>query len=213
MPQSFTVGTATAKPGGYAYGAIRVLDLPTGGHEEIPVVIAQGTTDGPTVWVTANIHGGELTGLASLHQILQPELPGPLSGTLIAIPSLNPAGLRVMQRAPYYEPGDPNRTWPLPGFDPDQAPSSVYESISRKLFDIIVGTKPACLLDLHNASIGSIPFTIRDRILYGNRTTESQAREMERQLDRLSEAFGISIVNENPGKVYGERKLHRSVSG
>lgn len=213
MPQTLNVGSAVANPGGYAYGSIRVLDLPTGGHEEIPVVIAQGKSNGPTVWVTANIHGGELTGLASLHQILKPELPAALSGMLIAIPSLNPAGLRVMQRAPYYEPGDPNRTWPLPNTDRSQPPSGVYESISRQLFDIIVGTEPICLLDLHNASIGSIPFNIRDRILYGDRVTETQAREMEQQLDRLSEAFGISIVNENPGKVYAERKLHRSVSG
>lgn len=213
MPQQLNIGSATAEPGSYAYGTIRVLDLPTGGHEAIPVVIAQGKADGPTVWVTANIHGGELTGLASLHQILQPELPSSLSGTLIAIPTLNPAGLRVMQRAPYYEPGDPNRTWPLPSTDRSLPPAGVYESISRQLFDIIVGTKPTCLLDLHNASIGSIPFNIRDRILYGSRVTEDQAREMERQLDRLSEAFGISNVNENPGKVYAERKLHRSVSG
>jgi predicted deacylase len=211
------VGTAVAQPGQYAYGTIRVLDLPTGGHEEIPVVIAQGHEPGPTVWVTANIHGGELTGIASLHKLLSPDLPANLRGTLIALPSINPAGLQVMQRYPYYEAKDPNRVWP--GFkqgDSTGVPPAVYQQIAQQIFDAVVATNPDCLLDLHNASIDSIPFTIRDRVLYAEddgTEGKSKAHELAKQLDWLAKTFGLSLVNESPSAKYVDLALHRSVAG
>ena len=61
--EAFAVGTATARPGEIVYGELPVLDLPTGGREALPVIIAQGRAEGPTLWLTANIHGAELTGI------------------------------------------------------------------------------------------------------------------------------------------------------
>ncbi len=211
------VGSAVSTRGAYAYGTIPVLDLPTGGREEIPVVIAQGQEDGPIIWVTANIHGGELTGIASVHQLLTPGLPGELRGTLIVLPTINPAGLQVMQRYPYYEAKDPNRVWP--GFkqgNTSGVPPAIYEQIASTIFDAVVATKPDCLLDLHNASIDSIPFTIRDRVLYpadSGSESRSNAEELAGRLDWLARTFGLSLVNESPAAKYVDLVLHRSVAG
>ncbi len=211
------VGSAIGRPGDYSYGTMRVLDLPTGGNEEIPVVIAQGRESGPIVWVTANIHGGELTGIASIHRVLTPDLPNKLRGTLVALPTINPAGLQVMQRYPYYEAKDPNRVWP--GFkqgNDSGIPPAVYQQVAQQIFDAVVATEPNCLLDLHNASIDSIPFTIRDRVLYpaaGNATERAKAEELAEKLDWLARAFGLSIVNESPSAKYVDLMLHRSVAG
>ncbi len=211
------VGSAIGRPGDYSYGTIRVLDLPTGGHEEIPVVIAQGRERGPVVWVTANIHGGELTGIASIHRVLTPDLPSNLRGTLIALPTINPAGLQVMQRYPYYEAKDPNRVWP--GFKQGNdtgIPPAVYQQVAQQIFDAVVGTEPDCLLDLHNASIDSIPFTIRDRVLYpadGSDQEKARAEELAKKLDWLATTFGLSVVNESPAAKYIDLALHRSVAG
>lgn len=211
------VGSAVSKRGAYSYGTIPVLDLPTGGREEIPVVIAQGQDTGPIVWVTANIHGGELTGIASIHKLLAMELPRQLRGTLIILPTINPAGLQVMQRYPYYEPKDPNRVWP--GFKQSSAtgiPPAIYEQIAQHLFDAVLATNPDCLLDLHNASIDSIPFTIRDRVLYApelGADGQAKAAELAGRLDWLARAFGLSLVNESPAAKYVDLVLHRSVAG
>ncbi len=215
--KEFEVGSAVSRSGEYSYGSIRVLDLPTGGHEEIPVVIAQGLDDGPTVWVTANIHGGELTGIASLHKILADDLPRRLRGTLVALPTINPAGLQVMQRYPYYEAKDPNRVWP--GFkksDSTGIPPAVYQQVAQQIFDAVVATEPDCLLDLHNASIDSIPFTIRDRVLHAPDADEGdmlRAKELAERLDWLARSFGLSLVNESPSAKYVDLALHRSVAG
>ena len=211
------VGTATSQPGATSYGSLRVLDLPTGGHEEIPVIIAQGTEPGPLVWVTANIHGGELTGIACIHQVLSNDLAAQLRGTLVALPTINPAGLQVMQRYPYYEPKDPNRVWP--GFkNPTSTgvPPAIYQQVATQIFDAILTTEPDCLLDLHNASIDSIPFTIRDRVLFPPKASAEQLQQADalaEKLDWLARAFGLSIVNESPAAKYVELALHRSVAG
>jgi len=211
------VGSAVSRPGSNSYGTIRVLDLPTGGHEEIPVIIVQGNEPGPIVWVTANIHGGELTGIASVHQLLRRDLATELRGTLIVLPTINPAGLQVMQRYPYYEPKDPNRVWP--GYKNPKSngvPPSVYQQVAMQIFDAIVATNPACVLDLHNASIDSVPFTIRDRVLYPPEASViefNRASELAEKLDWLARAFGLSIVNESPAAKYVELALHRSVAG
>jgi predicted deacylase len=126
----FTVGTATASPGEIVYGELPVLDHPTGGQESLPVIIAQGREAGPTLWLTANIHGAELTGLPVIHYLVSGDLAGRLRGTLVAIPSLNPAGLRTAQRLPYYSATDPNRLWPAkqPQLDEVAAPPSTSKS-------------------------------------------------------------------------------------
>lgn len=215
--RSLQIGTAIANPGGHAFGTIRVLELPTGGYEEIPVIITQGRESGPIVWVTANIHGGELTGIASIHRLLSMELPRHMRGTLILLPSINPAGLQVMQRYPYYEAKDPNRVWP--GFKrsvSSDVPPAIYQQIAQQIFDAIVATDPDCLLDLHNASIDSIPFTIRDRVLYAidaDDKEKASADDLAQRLDWLAKTVGLSLVNESPAAKYVDLALHRSVAG
>ncbi|HET7037770.1 MAG TPA: succinylglutamate desuccinylase/aspartoacylase family protein, partial [Thermomicrobiaceae bacterium] len=213
--QAFQVGTAQSVPGAYAYGVVPVLDLPTGGQETIPVIVAQGREDGPVLWVTANIHGGELTGIASIHRLVaQNDLPQQMRGTAIFLPTINPAGLRVMQRYPYYEQRDPNRVWPAPrGEDASTRPPGIYEAIASVVYQLIVDSKPAALLDLHNASIDSIPFTIRDRVLYRDEDQRGEAEELARKLDGLAKAFGLSLVNESAAAKYVDLQLHRSVAG
>ena len=39
---AYAVGTAVARPGEIVYGELPVLDLPTGGREILPVLIARG---------------------------------------------------------------------------------------------------------------------------------------------------------------------------
>jgi predicted deacylase len=214
MARAIKIGDVSAVAGAYVYGELPVLALPTGGMEALPVVIAAGREPGPILWVTANIHGGEVTGIASIHQLLSENLPSRLRGTLIVLPTINPAGLRVMQRYPYYEQRDPNRVWPAgDGSFGEIANPSIYEQIARRLFDVILETEPACLLDLHNASIDSVPFSIRDRVLYTGDETPLASIELANSLEAIARAFGLSIVNESVPEKYLGQSLHRSVAG
>ncbi len=86
-----TLGTAKATLGRLSYGTYDLVEHPTGGVEQLPVVIAQGNPRGPTFWLTAGIHGNEHTGLQVLHLLLSRELVRQLHGTIVCIPALNPA--------------------------------------------------------------------------------------------------------------------------
>ncbi len=106
------IGSAKSEPGKLTYGFIDSLELPTGITEKIPVMIAQGTTAGLTFFLTANIHGAELTGIATIHELVTESLARELEGTVVAIPTLNPSGLRRLQRSPEFDERDPNRLFP-----------------------------------------------------------------------------------------------------
>jgi predicted deacylase len=213
---SLTLGTATARPGTIQYGRWEALGHPTGHAEFLPVLIAQGREEGPCLWLTAGIHGPEQAGPAVLYRLLTQALVDQMRGTLVAIPALNPAGLRTSQRQPYHVDKDPNRLWPdgkpKKPPDPDKEPPSSLELAYARLYDEIVASADY-LIDYHNAWTGSIPFSFRDRVLYREGEGHKAAAEAlsERQEEMLR-AFGHTIIREFPAEKYIDEDLHRSTS-
>lgn len=208
------IGSARAKPGEIVYGVFDAMGLPTGGMESFPVIIAQGKRDGPTLWLTAGIHGDEFTGLQVIYRLIQPELAARMQGTLVAIPALNPAGLRISQRTPYYmHKQDPNRLFPTwaPKM-PLREMVPPLEAAYMRLFDRIRATANY-LIDLHSYSIQSIPFAFRDPVYYRDDRERASAQSLLNRVTDLLNAFGFTIVNEFASAEYLKKSLHRSVSG
>ena len=106
------VGNIAGVAGKLVYDYLDVLEHPVGTIERLPVIIAQGANSGPTLWLTSNIHGNEYTGIPVIHRVINNLNLEELRGTVIAIPTLNPAGSRVKTRYPYYDRKDPNRLFP-----------------------------------------------------------------------------------------------------
>ena len=216
------VGDAVARPGELVYGFFDEHTLPTGGIERLPVLIAQGREAGPCFWLTANIHGDELTGLLAIQETVIPTLAAQLRGTVVAIPSLNPAGLRTGTRRAYYDQSDPNRTFPgwqkssgdkLKDAEEARHPT-VFEEAHARLFKHILETADF-LIDLHCYGHQATPFSIRDRVLYRaeNATDElPRAENLAARTDSLMHAFGLPIVNEYVAGRFILEKLHRSTS-
>ena len=213
MPQPRSVGTAEARAGEIAYGGIPVLELPTGGAEVVPVALAQGREAGPCVWLVANIHGSELTGTAVVHEVLRRLDPAGLRGTLVAVPTLNPAGMRTSSRAPYYDRRDPNRSFPGQRRDTgEEYYPSPYEQAASLLFEQI-RVSADLLIDLHSAQLRSIPYSIRDRVLYRSESERGEAGRLSERLDAMVRAFGALVVNEDAPQAYVAKELHRSTAG
>jgi len=217
MPKSITIGTARSKPGKIVYGVFDALPLPTGGSDSLPVIVAQGrNADGPTLWLTANIHGAEYNGTAAIHALITPDLVAQMSGTLVAIPTLNPAGLRTAQRSPYYLHGrDPNRLFPSPTtLQGDHEPfiQSGLEAAYVRLFEHIQATA-SYLIDLHDYGIESIPFVFRDPVFYHEPRERSSAERLQRTIGEMVQALGLTVINEYASADYLKLNLHRSVSG
>jgi hypothetical protein len=202
-----------AEPGTLVRGTLDATDLPTGGTESLPVLVAEGTEPGPTLWLTGGVHGDEATGIAVAQDVMRAELPERLRGTVVSVPVVNPAGLRQNARESYYGDDDPNRHFPDPTAESESSrPPEVQERIDRTLYDLLVESADA-LVDLHTAQIGSVPFSIRDRVLYGSERDESAAEELAEELSELVSAFGLPVVTEYPTGEYLDQSLQRSTAG
>lgn len=155
-----------------------------------------------------------------------------LSGAVVAVPVVSPAGLRRNARATYYADEDPNRHFP--DADAESArPPKLQERIDARLYAAITGEVPEdaddpsefavettgtnaaadALIDCHTAGVGSEPFVIRDRVLYGGRRSEDEAAALSEDLGRLVRAFGLPVVREYPAAEYVEENLQRSTAG
>lgn len=216
MNHSIQVGTAVSRPGEIVFGTFDAVPLPTGGSDFFPVIIAQGRGGkGPVLWLTGNIHGGEYDGLATIHQIMTADLVENLAGTVVAIPTLSPAGLRTGERSPYYLYGkDPNRLFPgMQLADPLEAHNpSALEMAYARLFERIDATADF-LIDLHNFGIISIPFVFRDPIFYREARDKAVAYKLQETVGEMLRALGLTVINEYVSAEYLKMNLHRSVSG
>ncbi|HET9982865.1 MAG TPA: succinylglutamate desuccinylase/aspartoacylase family protein [Longimicrobiales bacterium] len=87
-PESFTVGTATARAGETAYGELRV---PAGvdSGTAIAVAVIRGSRPGPTLAAISGAHGTEYASVVALSRVIARIDPKALAGTVIVAPLLN----------------------------------------------------------------------------------------------------------------------------
>jgi len=219
-----TLELPETEPGTIHRGYLDVVDqLPTGAPEQLPLIVADGEREGPTLWVTGSIHGNEVTGVAVCQDVVHDALPEGLAGRVVSVPNLNPAGLRRNRRTSYYDNGDPNRKFPdVEYVQSDAGPGETVDGprppnqqaiICRRIFDLFADDADV-LLDMHTAMAGAHPFTIRDRVFYGRGLRDEQAaRELSDELAALADAFGLPVVFEFPPAEYLDRNLQRTATG
>jgi len=85
--------------------------LYTSTNVEIPVIIKRAEAPGPTVLITAGIHGDEINGVEIVRQVIAKKINKPARGTIICIPILNIFGFLNTDRA-FPDGHDLNRVFP-----------------------------------------------------------------------------------------------------
>lgn len=205
------IGTAESSGGGLAKGYVDLVSFPTGGTEKAPVMVAQGDEDGPTLWLTANLHGNEVAGIPVVHRTVTEGIAERIRGTVVGVVTLNPSGLRSAERRSHYDSRDPNRLFP--DFRGDGVTGSTQELINKKIFGHIERTADA-LIDLHCSNVGSVPFSIIDRVMVpeGSEEDEGTRRLLETR-NALADAFGFAQVHGSEAERTLEENLHRSLTG
>ena len=156
----------------------------------VPVVVVRGAKDGPTVGITAAVHGNELNGIPVIQQVVAALDPERLRGTVVGVPGVNIPSLLRRQRR-YVDGTDLNHI--MPGRS-DGTASQVY---AYRVFDRIVRHFDY-LFDLHTASFGRVnSYYIR--------------ADMDNPLVReMVEHQGAQIVVHNPP---GDGTLRGSAAG
>jgi predicted deacylase len=109
-----------------------------------PVLVVNGERPGPTLCLTAAVHGDELNGIEMVRRVLHDIDPGKLSGAVIGVPIVNVQGFRRGSRylpdrrdLNRYFPGNPN--------------GSAAARIAHALFKEVIAHCDA-LVDLHTGS-------------------------------------------------------------
>lgn len=188
--QSFEVAGLSASPG---ERVARVLDLTLAGvSTQLPLFVLNGAQDGPTVVITAAIHGAEYIGTEAAMRLAHQIDPQQLRGQLVIAPI---ASMQAYQKRAIYicPPDDKNLNRCFPG----DSNGSFAEQLADWLFQNLIRRADA-YLDLHGGDLNEalVPFSIIKRT--GNPTLDEDAMA-------LAEAFGLPdiVASEVKGATVG----------
>ncbi|MDR7544191.1 MAG: M14 family metallopeptidase [Armatimonadota bacterium] len=187
--EMFSAGTAAAVPGQKARGVLEVA----GTDLRLPLTLVCGLAPGPTVLVTAGVHGGEYPGIEAAIRLARELDPGQVRGRVAIVHICGISAFHA--RMQYLTPEDgknPNRVYP------GRATGTVSERLAYTIMETFVARADAWI-DLHGGDIHEAlwPFTIHSA--GGPPDVASRARAM-------ADAFGIRhiIVSEAiAGGTYG----------
>jgi len=146
---------------------------------DTPVLVVHGSRPGPTLCLTAGIHGDELNGIEIARRIYAHTRPEALAGVLVALPMINMYGIRSGTRY-LSDRRDLNR------FFPGSPDGSVAAIMAAALFKEVI-LRCNALVDLHTASF--------------HRSNLPQIRGDlgHEQVLRLARSFGADIVLQDAG--------------
>jgi len=190
--QPFVIGGLSVKP-----GERRLVDLPISklsNHAPValPVHVLHGSQPGPTMFVSAAIHGDELNGVEIIRRLLRTLDPKSIGGTLLCVPVVNVFGFISRSR---YLPDrrDLNRSFP------GSATGSLAARLAHLFLTEIV-KRSQIDIDLHSAPIHRINLP-QVRCLF-------RKRPRCRQLGMVFGAAGMLESQERPGSL---RQVVRAV--
>jgi predicted deacylase len=146
-----------------------------------PVIVSHGAQQGPTLCLTAAVHGDELNGIETVRRIIHSIPPEKLNGTLIGVPIVNMAGF---QRHSRYLPDRRDLNRFFPGHPRGSSASRIAYSFFREVIVRCDG-----LVDLHTGSF--------------HRTNLPQLRANldNEAVVKLTEGFGSTIILHSEGGV------------
>jgi hypothetical protein len=143
---SFTVGTATARRGEKAFGAITVPPGVDSGYA-IPVAVIHGARPGPVLALVSGAHGTEYASIIALEKLIGQLDPGTIAGTVIVVPLVNIASFE--QKVPHLNPGDRKN---MNRFYPGNPAGTVTERASDLITRQVVEPSDH-LIDLHGGDL------------------------------------------------------------
>ncbi len=193
---TFSIGDVSAENGSKSFGWVNIGRSPDGSMIGIPIIIVNGSSDGPKLCVDGCIHGDEYEGAEALLKLGKSIDPSKLKGTLIAVPVVNvpafEAGLRANPLD--YDRYDLNRIFP------GDSDGHVSQRIAFKHFEII--THADFYVSLH----GGGNFEFIEPFVNFSADKGLQETVINKSMD-LARAFGLGIVNRRPSSFAGGSRL------
>lgn len=170
----FQIGGISIPPGSRQVVELELPKLSSQNSLSIPVHVIHGRQEGPTLFLSAAIHGDELNGVEIIRRVLSKKILAKLKGTLVAVPVVNAYGL--IQESRYLpDRRDLNRSFP------GSETGSLASRLARLFMDEIVN-QSTIGIDLHTGS--------------NHRTNLPQIRANldDPETERLARCFGVPVL-------------------
>lgn len=155
-------------------------------QRRIAVLTLDSGVPGPTVWLTACLHGDEPGGAAIIHDVFK-SIRGDrmTSGVLHALPLVNSMGFENVSRYVNSDREDLNRCFP------GDRKGTMGQRFAGRLFELLIDSKPDLVIDLHNDWIQSVPYIVLDpRKHFPN-------SDLRRETVGCAQATGLLTVQES----------------
>lgn len=168
------IGETTVKPGETVKIDLAMPPLYTATNMDMPVYVKRGKRPGPTLFVSAAIHGDELNGIEIVGRLIKSKSIARLRGTLIAVPMVNVYGVLNQSR---YLPDrrDLNRSFP------GSRKGSLAGRLANLFFKEIVA-KCDVGIDLHTGAI------------HRSNVPQIRANLDDDDVLEMAKAFGVPVL-------------------
>ena len=180
-PKSLTLLGSSVEPGEAALLKWSLNAAFVENSTPVPVLVVNGVKPGPTLCLTAAVHGDELNGIEIVRRIVHEINPENLSGSVIGVPIVNMQGFR---RASRYLPDRRDLNRSFPGRE-----NGSYASRTAHSFFTNVIQHCSYLIDIHTGSL--------------SRTNLPQIRAnlLIPEIASLAEKMGSIVVLQSKGSV------------
>ncbi|WP_205712149.1 succinylglutamate desuccinylase/aspartoacylase family protein [Euzebya rosea] len=144
--EAVRIGGADVPPGARVDIRLSVSESYTGDRLSIPITVINGEHPGPSMFVTAAVHGDELNGIGVVRELMTTLEPNEINGVLILVPVVNVLGLPLHSR---YLPDRRDLNRAFPGSSEGSMASRLANTITTQVLDVCdIG------VDLHTAATG-----------------------------------------------------------
>lgn len=171
---AITIGNITVAPGERQVIDLPVADLYTHAALYMPVQVINGRASGPTLFISAAIHGDELNGVEVIRRLLTQKVMDKLKGCLIGVPIVNVHGF-VNQSRYLPDRRDLNRSFP------GSAKGSVAARLAHTFVQQIL-EKADYGIDIHTGAI------------HRSNLPQIRANLDDPETLRLAEAFNVPVM-------------------
>jgi len=106
------IGTVESAPSTIGKGTLTLGEYPDGSAITSPVIVAQGATKGPVLWVQGCVHGPEISGPLGIQAFLSKLRLDALRGSVVCLLTANPLAYRDYRRFTPQDGANLNRAYP-----------------------------------------------------------------------------------------------------
>lgn len=187
MKEPLRIGTICADCGKKEKGKLFAGEFSTGTEVYLPVIVINGSQDGPVIWVNACVHGNELNGTLAAQKLARTLQPEDIHGAVVITPVSNPLAFREKKRLSFLE-GNTlmGESTNMGEVFPGRMDGCMTEKLAYILLQEITKTATA-VVDFHCWGFGqdSLPYTVIKKY---------PDEKISKEIFEIAKAFGSPMI-------------------